>query len=508
MAISLFDRTLDVNAADLALAAFLAADETALQRTISRARAYHRGDQPIELTDEQLTRLGELEDPENAFTINISELIVGVVCERLIVEGFACDDDAARAAAAAWWTANQMATRQDDVHEFAVRDRESFVIVDWDPARSLPRFTPQPRFVDAAIDEKDEDGGWGCKIFYPDDDPAQPATKAVKRWVEYIEAGTRTVARQRMTIYYPDRVERYVMDGRRWVPFEEDEVNSDGSPVLDADGRPVRRPWPEPWVDAARRPLGVALVQFRNAPFAPEALSAWNLNRRINHAHADLTMAEELTAFRIYKALGFYPTSDGKELASDESNRLRLRPGSVVGTTAKPNEAEFDVIEGANPSPLADLIERRMAWSAALTRTPVHRFIVSGQVARSETQQEYEAPLVTKCERKQVRLGGAWAQVMELARRVANAFGAANLREDAPYAATWRPARARPAAEIQAEWQAKSASLHIPDEQLWAEAGYTPKQIETMQEMPSYKDRSQPYYPVAGDGDDAEQNAQ
>lgn len=484
--------TLDVNVADLAYLMSRSLDEQARQRAIVRARNYHDGRQFVRLTERLREFLRDVPGAQDAdcLRLNICRTVVAAVTERLLVRRFSCAD--ADMSAWSWtvWQANRMDVGQDDAHEGAIRDGEAFVLVSWDNARRIPRLAVHPRYID--VDLEDEHGtammtlrqrltysggeagaGWGCRAHYPDDDPGQPMERATKIWTqEYRERGQRR-ARRRMTVYYPDRVEKYVMGGD-WQPITDDPAE----------------PWPIPWRDRNGQPLGIPLVHLRNQGMRCEAWDAIPLQNGINKLLIDLMSASDETAFRIFYALGFIPTTDGAAPKPDKSNWWKLQPGQIVGTTRPASEASFGAIEGADLQNLLAPINQFILWAAMATDTPPSRFIATAQVAAEGTLKQQNEPLINKCRKRQALLGNGWEDVLALARRLHNTFGPGpTLDEAALIACEWEPAETRDEEVHVKSVALKRDKLSIPVEQAWREVGYSEEEIAQMQQSPEYAAR-------------------
>ena len=230
---------------ELAYAAWLADEERTRQENVVIARNYFDGEHNVLLSERQKEYLGFNLD-EGRFSFNYCATIVKAVYERMIVMAFEPEsreqdkkrpkkpksekEDKDPFSAWAWnlWNANRMDAKQTIVHKGAVCDGEYFVFVDWDKVEERPTFIPHQRYT--AAEEKIGGDNFGCKAFYPDDDVSQPMEKATKRWTEKIvKPGGERETRRRMTIYYPDRIEKWIAstkDESGWEPFldqEEDE---------------------------------------------------------------------------------------------------------------------------------------------------------------------------------------------------------------------------------------------------------------------------------------------
>lgn len=447
---------------DLSVLDVLLEAELAYQRTIAKARAYHGGEQAVYLTDRLRAFLGIGLESDSRFNLNICRTVVEAVTERLLVQAFDSEDKALVEWAQAVWRQNKMDAKADDTHEMAVRDGEAFVIVDWDEAAGRPRLTPHPRYV--AVEAGGD--GFGFLMIYPDEDTSLPPRYAIKRWVETLPSG---YTRARATYYFPDRIEKYAYNGG-WMPVQDD--GDEG--------------WPLPWVDAASEPLGIPVTHFLNKGQRPEAWDAIPAQDGINKTFLDLMASADLTAFQIYVAIGWIPTIDGKELKEDGSNALTIEPGQLIGTTKKQTDASFQAVQGADLTPLVNMLQKLILFAAMVTNTPIARFQITGMVSAEQSQKQADAPLITKVNKKQAVFGDAWEAVMDTARRVALAFGAEPLNEDAELTLLWKPAEARSQEEFAAEMKLKK-ELGVPRRQLWSELGYEEAKIDEMMAEPEVR---------------------
>lgn len=473
----------DVNPAHLAYLAYLASEEVERQKAVAKQRAYHEGDHETHITDRLKEFLSVSEDAGDPFRLNVARIVVTAVEERLEVIGFEASDEsdvedeppagdemtpADELAGWAWdaWQANRMDGRQSDVHEGALRDGEYFVIVDWDAENDRPRFTPHQRYVDPQYDGD----GFGCKAHYPADDDTQPMEYASKRWTEHLGGGK---TRQRMTLYYPDRVERYVIDGGVPKPLDDDEM-----PVV------------QPWRNALGQPLGIPVIHFKNRGLRPEAKDALPVQDAINKTLIDLIATADLTAFRIFVAFGWHPTTDGKPLSSDGDNRLNIAPGNVIGSPKSPQDASLDTIEPAELTSLIDLMDKLLLWLAMITDTPISRFTTTRQVAAEDTLKQQETTLLAKIKKRHLLFGNAWEDCMYMARRLANFFGTEDLAEEVILSALWETPETRDEGEFLEGLALKRERLGVPLKQVWAEAGYSQAEIEAMLETEEMQTRN------------------
>jgi Phage portal protein, SPP1 Gp6-like len=447
-------------AAQLAFAHWLYEEERERQAQIVRVRAYHAGDQDTYLTArlKEFLNVGGQDDDD--FNFNLVRGVVEAATERVIVSGFKCLDDASAQWAANLWRLQRLDNKQDDVHDWAVRDGESFMLIGWDEQAQLPQYLPHERYTDPEVGGTGE----GCKATYANDDPNQPMLFGSKRWIEYLGNGE---ARQRLTVYYPERIEKFYMTGGSWLPLP---------PAVEGDSA-----WPLPWVDGQGLPLGIPLIHFSNPEIRPEATDALPLQNAVNKTLIDILAAADSSAFRIFKAFGWYPTTDGQPPAADESNWLMLAPGQIVGSMN--TDGSFDAIEGSDPAALVNVLQQLIYYIAIVTRTPMSRYQFTGLVAAEGTLKQQNESLLAKVARKLSRFGDAWEDALALGRRLQNVYGGGDLDETQRFETIWtNPEKRDRLQELQA-LQIEKDSLSVPLQMLWQKAGYKPDEIEQMLAM-------------------------
>jgi hypothetical protein len=432
------------------------------QQDIVLARSFHDGEEGAMLTARLKQWLGE----DISFRLNVARSVVTAVAERLTVTGFDSENEPLLQWVSDMWEHLKLDAMQEDVHEGALRDGEYFVIVSWDNDTNMPQVIPHQRYTDTEV----SGDGFGCWIRYTEDDPNQKPKFAVKQWnvVEVTEISHVQNAYQRRNIYFPDRVEKYRRSQYQqgWEPYmdPEDEV------------------WPVPWVDGDGNPLGIAVIPFNNKGVQCEAWDAFPLQRAANKALVDLMSTSDMTAFRIYYALGFIPTTDGKQPADDRSNWMKIEPGQVVGTTRTAGEVEFGAIEPSELNSQMDLVHQIVLWLAMVTNTPVTRFVSTKLIASDATLKEQEGPLISRVGSRQRRFGNSWVQVINMMRRLQNTFGDEDIDEEATVTPIWGEAAARGEDE-KLDLLEKKQTIGVPREQLWKEAGYDQAQINRMKEQ-------------------------
>ena len=274
-------------------------------------------------------------------------------------------------------------------------------------------------------------------------------------------------ARQRMTLYYADRVEKYELVSQAPKPIQDEG---------DAG-------WPIPWVGR------IPVIHFRNTnDLRPEHWDAIPVQKGINKTLVDLLASADLTAFQIYVALGWIPTTDGKAPAENGSNWLALEPGQIIGTPKSRQDVDFKAIPGDDLRPLLDLLMTLISGLAVVSSTPESRVSFTRQIAAEGTLKEQNEGLFAKVRRRQAMFDQAWVEAFTVARLLANMFGEAGLDEAVELIGSWDPIQARDTQDERDEWRVKK-ELGVPVEQIWAEMGYSADQIEMMKGMDEYRAR-------------------
>lgn len=444
------------------------------------ARAYHEGIQPVYLTDRQREYLGiHADDP---FSLNVTRTVVTCLADELNIVGFDTSEKPDKEGIkkqAGWfwdlWNKNKMDAHQSDMHEITLRDREAFIVLDWDKESGYTTINIHERYTDIdseaysdlPIEVSDEvktaltGTGQGVWAIYENDDPSQPMKAACQQWydISYDEDG-KLVSIPRRTIYYVDRIERFEYVDNDWKELE-------GSP--------------QEWKGKDGKPLGIPVIHFKNKGLRPEAWDAININDAINKTWVDILGSMDLAGFPMFVLLGMYPTTDGKAPAEDGTNNWSVGPGQFLGNAnISPNGASIERFEGSDPTPLMNTLEKQIIFLAEITSTPASRFIITAAVASDATQKEQEKPLRKKAYNRQILFGDSWEQVMKMARRISNAFGGAGLDEEITIETIWKNIESTE--ELQEE-----KDLGIPNDLLWPKLGYTQKQIEATKNSPEYK---------------------
>jgi len=365
-------------------------------------RDYYSGDHQTQLT-KRMRKFLELRADQD-FQINVCGLVVDALAEKLKVARFDCGKDTKQAdTLAQWWDDNRMDAQQAIVHLAAVRDGDTYVLVEWDNEAARPRYTFEAAY----------DGSEGVHVFYSDERRLE-AVVAIKRWT--VTSG-QSIKTRRENRYYPDRVEKYtdLGTGLAWQHHEEE-----------------GKPWPAPWTDTGREdggPLGIPVIHFRNrdqgkSQGQSELDAAIPLQNAGNKALIDLLGAADTTGFQMVYATGI-----------SLEDPVIVAPGSILKSTSP--DAKFGTLTPATLDDLIALKDSIIADIGKTTRTPLSFFQLTGQVASEGTQKEQRAGLIAKAADRQVTFGNAWEDVQVFARKLNEVFGPGGLELETRISTVW-----------------------------------------------------------------------
>lgn len=445
-------------------------EEQETQENVVICREYYKGNHDVPLTERQKKFLGFKSD--GRFALNYCRGIVAAMVERLQVKGF--ESTNTKLASWAWdvWTKNRMDAKQLKTYKQAIRDSISFVIVDWDEKRGVPRFTPHWRYTD----EQYKGDGFGCKAHYPNGDDSQPMEYASKRWTEdVIDDRGKTKKQKRLNLYYPDRVEKYVLTTK----------NSEAGWQLLEPEKGEKNPLE--WVDKAGEPLGIPVIPFPNEDMESELWDAIPIQDAVNKTALSALAEADANGFRILLAKGFNPTIDGKIPNASGSNLIEVFPGCWIGIPDI--EKTVEALEAADIAPTLNLVDSLIMKLAQVTDTPTGRFQITRQVAAEDTLKQQESPLIAKLRTCHVVFGNAWEDCLYMARKLQNLYGTEKVDEDADLSTLWQPTETRIDREVMETLAIKREKLSVPTEFIWSEAGYDQDMIDKMKESPEYQAR-------------------
>lgn len=396
---------------------------------IGALHRYYDGDHALpplpEKANDDVKRLRE------ACTLNLCQLVVDAVIERLAVQGFQFGTEGADGTDV-WrevWQANRLDADSDLVHVEALIARRAFVLV-WPTDDGGVSITPESP-AEVLVDY--------------DPDNRRRRVAAIKRFVT--KDGTRESSD--VTLWLPGEVHRWrrPSKGSTWELLEDE---SGGAPAELGGEIPV--------VEFLASP------DLRGNPHSELDRGVIDVQDRINKTVFDRLVMTEFQAFPQRWAVGI-------EVEVDEAGRPK-QPFEIGPDKIAVNEdpgVKFGQWDAAELKPLLEAIESDIHAMAAMTKTPVYYLAQAFSNVSADAIRAAEAGLVKKVERHQRHFGEAWEEVIRLALRLRGDARAA----DVASTVEWANPETRTAAE-DADQAVKMLSV-LPRSEVWRRLGYSPQ---------------------------------
>lgn len=412
-----------------------------------RHGAYYAGAHPFPFASERYRKdFGRMLEEAR---INLCARVVDAHADRLAVVAFA-DRAGAEAegetAAAAWsiWLGNSLDLRQGEVYQEAFRTGDAYVLV-WPREDETGR--PVPRIFPQRADQ--------VTVHYDEEEPGR-IDGAAKAWL-------RDDLRWRLTVYLPDRIEKYVTrePDRAGTGFPR-------HPQSLEPWRPEGEPWPLP------NPYGVVpLFHFANNAFLggfgrSELADVEPVQDALNKTAMDLLVTSEYQAYPQRWAVGVAAFTDPE---TGEEAQPFAAGADRVWTVPAP-DARFGEFMAANLGQLVAQKQELQLDIARVSSVPVHYLLMTGSFPSGEALRTAEAPFVAKLEDRQRTFGAVWSDALEFALAIDG-------RPGADLSTRWAAAAPRSEQETWSVAQLKLAAGVSPD-QVQREGGYSPEQIERM----------------------------
>lgn len=401
-------------------------------REAERLDRYYYGKTLLEFaTSKYRKELGEM---VKSISDNWLKIIVESVLERVEVQGFRFGEPQADDEAWNIWQYNNLDADSGLVHEQAMRNVYSYVMVWPDDDGEFPTITPELPSESFVLYEP------GSR---------RKRVAAIKRWQEDDNE-------YRINVYLPDLVYKLV---------ETKQIGAQSSyKVLEAE--------------TLDNPLGVVpIIRFVNRPKLDgtgeaEFVEGISTQDQINKLRCDMIVAAEFSAFRQRWATGLQPEIDpetGKEkegfLATPDRVWFSPEPDTRFG--------EFSQTDLNN---YIRAIESLIQSLASRTRTPPHYLLGGmGTFPSGESLRAAETGLVSKVRQRQLHFGESWEEVMRLAFRA--------IDDTDPRAKSWKAETVWKNPETRTESElvdslVKLKAIGVPDKQLQEEYGFSPQQID------------------------------
>lgn len=414
----------------------------------------------------------------SAFADNLCPTVIGAVRNRLSVIGFSAQaaekpprpllssgriggesDDAD----AAWsvWNRNRMDRRQKGIYKRALIAGEVAVIVWTDPAneREAVIYPQKPDRV---------------AVRYSEETPGR-IELGVKAWIQPDK-------RARVTLYYDDRIERYVTPTRTQggIPEKAERlIEWTGTPDAPEEFEtlnPVER---------------VPIVMFgydseEGEPGRSRLTDVVPLQDALNKVVADMLIAGEFQAVPQRLVIGWSPT----EFLPDGSPKPPWKSGSDRILTLANENAKVAEWAAANLKAFIEVQDSFRAEIARVSQTPLHYLLLTGQFPSGDAMHAAEAPLDAVVSDTQDGFGVSHEELIDLCLRFERGGTGAKLTT------LWRPKPSLKPKE-HAETGEIKKRLKVSDRQILREQGYSDPEIDEM-----YEEQAEDDAGVAARGDE------
>ncbi len=305
---------------------------------------------------------------------NLCPLVVDTISGRLIVDGF----DPADGVTSEFLTASRFDAKQRQIHRDAVLFGDAFAIL-WETDQGPRLFRQRP---------------WTIIPVYDDND-SERMVAAVKVW----QVGTKNERRTRVTVYYDNRVERYITQNK--VNALSGLANATLTP-FDADGEPAEQPHTFGRVPVFHWANGAGPGEFGRSELEPVI----PLQDLLNKSLYDLVVGMEASAYPQRFGTGIETTIDpvtGKPDNSWTAQKLWL--------SGNP-DANFGQLPGGEFQGNLAVAESTRMEVARVSSVPAYFFGQTGEVPSGAALRVTESPLQTKVEDRQVTFGNVWEDIV------------------------------------------------------------------------------------------------
>jgi len=214
--------------------------------------------------------------------------------------------------------------------------------------------------------------------------------------------------KNRVNIYYEDRVERYIDDGGL-VPYgdtpEEQIV---------------------PWTDSAGQPLGLPFAHFRNRKKTRNIYGTSEVKKVLapqdvlNRTFASMTMTSELTAFQRLAFIGMTASADISPGAVWEIV-AKEKDGTPIAGIPKDHYVDIKVIEPGEIAPFVQQAQFTIEQISIISDTPIPS-VMGGDSQSGEALKQREVGLVAKARAIQIVSGNVWEDAIMQVRKIEEAF--------------------------------------------------------------------------------------
>ena len=361
---------------------------------------------------------------------NLCPIVVDAVADRMEVINFAGDDEKKTVDTTSWklWQREKMELVSNETHVEAAKTGCAYVIV-WGDEQNKAKFYLQDSRQCVIIEDEDT----GTPLY------------GAKQWV--------TVDKfVRLTLYYPDRTEKYISDKKR---------TSNSTPMKAENFIPVSG---DEQAVTENTFNTIPMFEFECLPVLRDAMP---IQDALNKTIADKLVAMEFAAYPQRYATGLEPPAN--EITGKKELPFKAGVDRLWFTGDK--DAKFGQFHAADLKAFLEVADAYRLEMARVSGTPLHFFSINTSDAISgEALKTLESRFTKKVKRLCINFGSVWAAAMKLAMQIEQKSPPENLT------AQWESPEQRSEKEV---WEVLGLKdkLGVPKETLWEEAGYTSEDI-------------------------------
>lgn len=470
-----------------------------LQQLANSLPEYHRAEMYYECTMPEFfasIRLRRaLERTGVSFRFNLASTPVDTMADRLEIASLTCADNQVDEVLQEIWQHNLMDLTASSLHLRTGEFGDAYVIV-WPSATDDdddPELANDTN--DAAIEHSRKElvahGSRSAQpaaevntkvdIFYNSPkttrivyDAENPRIKrfAIKKWTEPGPLGSKAKPRNRVNLYYRDRIEKYISAPnskgnqlKDWLQYEEEE----------GDGWPIENPYGQVPVFHFRTDTPYGTPEHRAAYGPQDAINKLIITHAATIDYHGFPQRYVLSeAGNLSDELADFDTDDDINRFEDtgHDSTLRSGPGEVWWLNGVRQAGQF---EPPNPEIFLGPLDTYTRMMAQVTRTPLHYFdpqVYSRYAPSGESIRASEVPLLKKVRKRQISYGATWLEVFDFALKVAG------IDSDPDIDLRWIPAAT---IDDAAGWAMIAAKQNagVPVRQTLLEAGYDPDMVDS-----------------------------
>lgn len=386
-------------------------------------RDYADGEHDVELSDEMKDMLRT-----SSLNLNHCENILETLSDRVrlsgvqvtVMDAMGAPDEGATEEANKFveklttrW--NRLDGMQIDLHDAIPRDGLSYIMAQYDETLKQVKWTHEEAF----------DGHEGVIVIWGTD--STTPSMAIKLWHETQNTVGPTgsaslIDRVMVNLYYPDRIEKFYVEGGNLKENADDAGN-----------------YQYPWVMADGSPIGVAIVPFvyKGRRYNKHGLGRLEqvipVQKVVNRVVNSTVMTSELIGFPIRYALGMdvpatikpgtwlnvtvpttTPNADGKTTRA-------LNPAERAAILDAITKIQVGQIEPAELKGLLDEIDKFIVQMYVVSGTPYPEG--AGSSISGEALKQLDIRLVGTAQRCQTSWGNSWEDLIKLSARIESFFG-------------------------------------------------------------------------------------